>query len=264
MKKISIYFQLSIVLLCFIILYAGCSDKNSPIKPDPCSGKQRVSAKFFMYEMPGTPSPEWENYDSDTIASGNVRFEVADQSLNCEWYIGSEKITEKSFIRSGFPRHSYTPITLIVHGTPNTECFPDDDGIDTLTRYLFQLKSTFDNDLFTGDFKGYNTDNPLEIFTINMDRKYCMPYPPYDTVLRIRNLVPGGDTWNWDGYAGFAWKECYVINNLDYNIGMTPRCLCRIHGVTNDSITIKYSIQRLPGDSNRFDRINKVFIGVRQ
>ncbi|MBI1307386.1 MAG: hypothetical protein GC181_12350 [Bacteroidetes bacterium] len=85
-----------------------------------------------------------------------VGYKKGDTSFHCIWLLGSEVITEPYFTRD-FSDTKATgendiPITLILRRQPDKSCFPDDDGIDTLTRYIHFVETPCEF-LTHGDFK---------------------------------------------------------------------------------------------------------------
>ena len=61
---------------------------------------------------------------------------------------------------------SSLPIRLIVQDEPNTTCFPQDDGIDTLVQYLTVVP--VDSSVVFGRYQGYLESNPADTFTVSV------------------------------------------------------------------------------------------------
>ncbi len=256
-------YKIPIILLCIIFLN-GCPGEE-PVKPDPCEGKHPVTADFHIYEVSQLALPDrWELYDTDTVAAWDVVFKALEENAEYEWHLGSEIIYEKQFHRTKFPLRTNIPVTLIVRKEPDTECFPDDDGIDTLTRSFYTLGYTDegckDINLFSGNFSGYNIDNPSDTFVVTIDACYLPDGEQFRT-LRLMNLTPDCDIYDWTSVFG-AYKEIYINNYYEYDC-LTPEGIMLISGKNNDTLTIKYSLQVTPGWENRDNRIEKEFKGVR-
>lgn len=168
-----INFLIGISALIFIFNSCG----KDPIE-DPCEcGQKPVSANFTITETRGWPDwliAKFEPYDTDTLMFGSAVFTALEEDANYTWLIGIETLHDKEVTRSGFPDGQAVPITLIVEKTPDNECFPDDDGRDTLTRYLYQAESSCES-VIQGDYHGCLESNPQDTFTISIDN--CAPYP---------------------------------------------------------------------------------------
>jgi hypothetical protein len=129
-------------LLLIISLFA-CRKKE----PQPelstfnkgCDCAKEVSAEFLMEEML-SQGQSWDHYtDTDTLfMKRNVRFTAIDSTADYTWYIGAEKLNDRSFTRY-FDQNlagQTLPMTLVVKKKPNLICFPNDDGYDSVVRYL--------------------------------------------------------------------------------------------------------------------------------
>jgi hypothetical protein len=144
MKKTMLYFLIAAI-------FTACQ-KEQPALADGqagCDCAREVSAAFLQEEM-ATPIG-WDKIrktDTDTAyAEGNVRFYAVEENAEYTWYIGSEVLHEREVYRYfdnstvGAP----IPITLVVRKTPNNICLPNDDGYDSVTRYLTMVPSFNDN-----------------------------------------------------------------------------------------------------------------------
>jgi hypothetical protein len=122
----------------------ACEDPANPDCPnyDPCYTVEEVSADFDILEGIANVIP-WN--DSFTVISevssfGMIKFKAKQENnLHYTWFIGSETITDVNEVSRLFLTPNVTPgtvisITLVVEGEPNIECFPNDDGIDTVTK----------------------------------------------------------------------------------------------------------------------------------
>ncbi len=115
-----------------LIFLNNCKEKPEPI--DPCKDKTATNADFIIEQQVGE---RW--FEGDTVISSQfnkVRFTAKHDADSYLWKIGSETITTKSFIRTLFPENSSVSIKLIVSQEPSTQCFPNDDGKDTVEKKL--------------------------------------------------------------------------------------------------------------------------------
>lgn len=178
--RIEVKFLFAFILI--LLTLWGCKkDCQDPTNPDcsnydPCYGVVRVSADFEMLEMVQSTDIE---YETDTMFSIN-RLKLKPKYMDFEsytWLIGAEVLNDKVVVRGGFPHYQVIPITLIVQSTPNNSCFPDDNGIDTVTRYIVSVPDV-ENLPIKGIYTGSNTDEPGNIFTISvLDTMSCTRWP---------------------------------------------------------------------------------------
>ena len=81
-------------------------------------------------------------HDKDSVYSNNSRFRFSalTPSATYTWKLGSETITDSTFARrfSGVPEGWYEA-RLIVEAEPNKQCFPNDDGKDTLVKRWYMM-----------------------------------------------------------------------------------------------------------------------------
>lgn len=171
MKVIKLLISISVLVL----ILNSCG--KEPVE-NPCEcGQKPVTANFTVTETRGWPDwliAKFEPYDTDTLMFGTTIFTALEEDANYTWLIGIETLHDKIVERSGFPDGQTIPITLIVEKTPDNECFPDDDGRDTLTRYIYQAESSCES-VIQGDYHGYLESNSQDTFTISIDN--CPPYP---------------------------------------------------------------------------------------
>jgi hypothetical protein len=168
-----INFLVGISVLVFILNSCG----KEPVE-NPCEcGQKPVSANFTImekYYVDQFLNDVYTPYDTDTVFSNYVQFKALEDDAIYTWQIGIETLDTKDVERSGFPKGQLIPITLIVEKIPDNDCFPDDDGRDTLTRYLYRMESNCES-LIHGQFHGALASNPQDTFTIDIDN--CAPYP---------------------------------------------------------------------------------------
>jgi len=171
--------RITIYLSFIIFLMASCCKD-----PDPCAGQSEVKAKFYAnnksYYLPSWVKPYWIMYDWKNQSTLGAQF-VVDSTVkweSLEWHIGSEVIKdEPSVYRNNFPDEADIPVTLIIRNKPNRSCFPQDDGIDTLTKvYHFTSKTN----RLIGTFRGAFTDVPGRTDTFEFTTLYGELYGPSD------------------------------------------------------------------------------------
>lgn len=174
----------------------ACKKCKDPTNPDcdnydPCFGSSEVSADFTIHEV--TDGSHIDNCTPPVIESSIVndlsfvKFTSKQDLDEYYWIVGSETIKSKSFSRMGFPRGKHTPITLIGYRTPNNRCYPNDDGWDTITKFIYclEMNNDFKEPIYTslcyGWFNGYNISDKTDTFT--------MTYWFYDAQLQGFSMI---------------------------------------------------------------------------
>lgn len=180
MKKTVITF---ICIAASMLLLQNCKgrdeDCNDPSNPkcsnyNPCFGKKETSAAFYMYESPNTLFTfpawldiKWTLLDSDTSVLGGLIFRaMQENAVEYQWWVGTEvnprfgREIQIDFGSSKIPKR----IRLIVKSNPDNNCFPNDDGIDTVDRMLYFLEDPCNNYPLKGKWEGAFKDNPDSTF----------------------------------------------------------------------------------------------------
>lgn len=159
-----------LICLSLILFTAGCTKHQE----DPCKALHATSADFSIMEYHGNIYPLsklWKYYSSDTVSSLYIQFKAQDSLADSyEWHIGSGIYTKRS-VSLYFPNSivgQSVPITLILSKKPNQSCFPNDQGIDTLTKKVYFLDDC-QSPLVGGKFIGYNTIAPKDTFSVTIE-----------------------------------------------------------------------------------------------
>jgi hypothetical protein len=130
--------MLSLLALLLVVVW-GCRKEKPAFDlsdKDPCSCAQEVSAEFVIEERVSAIPEKWIETDS-ILKNKLVKFSAKfDDAEEYKWYIGSETFNTKNASRFfTFDWAGYNiPITLVVKKTPNSTCFPNDDGYDSITK----------------------------------------------------------------------------------------------------------------------------------
>ncbi len=160
------------VLLLGAVVFSGCPDN---IVVDPCAGAEPVTARFSTYEIVyGKRDNKAHLARTDTfIYSTPVRFAADEHYDSYEWHIGyddryrTDSAFSLNFSSTEVQERVPLPITFIGRRKPRTDCFPDDDGIDTARRFIV-FRNHWDAQLL-GSYLGHHTDeNPLDTFTVDI------------------------------------------------------------------------------------------------
>ncbi|MBP5982428.1 MAG: hypothetical protein KA734_01810 [Fluviicola sp.] len=163
-----------------------------------CGCAEETSANFLMEEMTTGNNNFARFTDTDMIfSSKNVRFSAKENNAAYTWYIGAEVLHTKEVTR--FFDNSFVgqtiPITLVVKKKPNTICFPNDDGVDSIIKYLtiaqlptydfldttfmegtYRMKSPLLNDSIDIriDYRDYFSDRRIDIYNYNGIGSNCL------------------------------------------------------------------------------------------
>ncbi len=240
--------------MCCVVLLSCCSDTTAP---DPCSGSEPVTAHFTMYEgLYNKKAP------ADTVLAWNTVVFAADKKYDSyQWRIGTDaRVWSDSLVSLRFEEAiGDVPIRLIVHGKPNTTCFANDDGIDTLTKILHVINRATPR--VTGFYHGYNTDAPRDTFTFSLQYldlgAFGMRYVLNNLNKGCMEPVPDGPNRVLldVGYRAFQFHSSgWTGRGCD-----DPEGIAILQG-DGDSIVVQYS---LVDRSDVFKRIPKTFVGKR-
>ncbi len=168
-------------LLC-VVLITGCNrckeecdDPTNPECPnyyppvDACAGTLPVSANFRIsqYAGPGNDGLYIETH-YHVKANRLIRLEAEQEdAFTYKWIIGADTIYEQEYTFQ-FSSDFYDeiiPLKPIVFKQPDNICWPEDDGLDTLTRYVHIQPACTASIL--GLFYGSWEDAPQDSFYIS-------------------------------------------------------------------------------------------------
>jgi hypothetical protein len=177
MKKYTLILTISILLGC-------CKDEPE------CSSSMETKAYFEGYNTENLKL--WQEIKYPLIENDTNWAHMTFVAKNIEnatyykWIIGAEEIENTPTVfRQGFPRNVLVPITLIVKKTPNKNCFPNDDGIDTLTKtYYFTDKQRrwYREDGSYLYFRGSFSHKPMDSFTFYLSADRGIRINRMDTI----------------------------------------------------------------------------------
>jgi hypothetical protein len=189
---------------------------------DPCAGSQEVKADFKIENRVG-PSPAEAYYlesegsacfPLDNYGTGIIRLTALQDSLEYKWIIGSDTIynQEYSFLfGEEFCGGTY-PLTLIVSGQPDTACFPNDNGLDTLTK-MIHIVEGFDNPIY-GKYKVAWSDQPNDSFEVKLSIA-SVPGPSFLIYAHNFHRTNTNDSCAMDRNAlNYNFLELYCTYNL--------------------------------------------------
>ncbi|MEX1190875.1 MAG: hypothetical protein WEA99_02795 [Brumimicrobium sp.] len=122
----------------FLLISLACKkeqpEMNNEVK-DPCDCATKISADFKIEESTGAVIQNLT--ETDTVFKNKwVHFTALEEDASYTWYIGTEELTDQSvsrFFNDTWEGYDI-PITLVVEKEPNSVCFPNDDGYDSITK----------------------------------------------------------------------------------------------------------------------------------
>jgi hypothetical protein len=133
-NRIATLFLLGTSLLgSSLVLSMSSCHRDDDNSPDPCLTAKANPLTFRFLEHTGTPTPDTTyNNQLITLAGPGAPY------TSYEWRIGA--VDERTGQNVGVSFDTKTigpiPVRLIARRPPNTACFKNDDGIDTLTQVL--------------------------------------------------------------------------------------------------------------------------------
>lgn len=200
---------LPLLMLCGLALtLQNCKPEkdecHDPANPecenyDPCYGKKPVTAEIILSQR-AAPSSGGElgklylDEGGDVFPRIQIRFHCPLEGAKYTWTLGAETITEQTFERNFFtvPYGVYT-VKLIVEKAPNTNCYPGDDGFDTVVK-TFKIVPACEIEA-SGIYKGV-WDNSTDSGVVTIRHFYDGTYSDSCSfgITRITNLQNKHDT----------------------------------------------------------------------
>lgn len=197
MKNFKIIATLAVV--CVFILLACRKEEKPDINAaaNPCECASEVSADFEIREAlnNGAPSINMYTLTDDILGSKTAYFKAKIDDAEYTWYIGTDVETEREISRY-FPEQwagSNIPITLVVKKEPNTNCFPNDDGYDSITK-IMRVHDQCDTNIMEGTFR-VAEENSIDSFDIAFDFELAYAAPGLLSNSNCSRL----DFYNYDG-----------------------------------------------------------------
>lgn len=142
--------------------------KDDP--PDPCKNAKPISAEFEVFSILNEGWTEYEKkFVLDTFGLNSTpTFSAINNGYESyEWIFGTDpkhRFGTNVNLDFQLQHEERIKVTLIAKGIPNTQCNPNDDGIDTFSKYIYFREGK--NLSIFGKYKGYITGNPNNIFEI--------------------------------------------------------------------------------------------------
>ena len=266
MKKQLLYTFMVIVLI-YMSSCHKCTDPTNPYCPNynPCLGKHATSAAFQILET--APSSvgtyiHWIPFPVRDTTSYDPVFQAEDSfAQGYTWIVGGGTYTGHSALSlHGYPRNQWITVTLIVKHTPDQQCFPNDDGLDTVTKQFIIVN--FSSNPFEHTFRGVLDEDKTDSFNVTFNfHVVCPPFTytsPNDTTMSFFNGKQNcTDTLKEGSIGGLSMNEFLYE---DYN--PYARCINKPMGraildtLNRNKITYEYNsyYSYAPGVANHVFR----------
>lgn len=237
-----------------LLIYA-CKKEQPQLnneEKDPCDCASEVSADFDILERHGFGGGNGPLILTDNVfgrSGKEVRFRAKEEEAEYTWYIGTDVETDRETFKTfGLQWVGSTiPVTLVVEKEPNSVCFPNDDGYDSITKSFtiydmchepYLLEGTFrmaeenstdsididiefkeyppDNNCYTADitnFDGQGSTCPGNYFEVSKSFRYMLcPGTPTGVCKSL-----GGGFQAWSHLDGTYEMKYYYLENNDIN-----------------------------------------------
>jgi hypothetical protein len=201
MNKLTFFFSLILLVLsCSKCRDPECTDPTNPDCPnyvevvDPCAGQSEVNADFKIemdISLEGTPvwyeTNQCISFHNDVRVSANW-----ENATSYKWILGVDTFYTQQHIFgvATIYNDQSLPIKLIVESTPNSECFPNDNGLDTIVKYI-DVRGSCDSDIW-GTYYGAWDEAPLDSFEVKILLSVC--YNPNGPIHQLVNIDQLGDS----------------------------------------------------------------------
>ncbi len=235
---------------------AACHQKGDEPVPVPCG----IPPAPFGFKIENNINDKF--FTCDTIFPSVVRLSAAPVYTSVVWQIGTDPrvYTQKAFDIT-FPATTVGTVTITCTGTRpvNRICFPNDDGVDTMTKVLtvMPLNPYAPHAAIEGKFLGATTDAPRDTFTVRIfvGPDLLHPTQPALFLVNLNKGCPGTSIDISAGYQGLVFNQgignavCHGVSGIGH-IDLQDRT----------KIRFDYDEQVTPGKPAL---ASKVFIGTR-
>jgi hypothetical protein len=262
MRKEAFIFVLLSTAGAWLLFLQSCDEP----KPNPCIGKELLNADFTIGQRINVPNRHSFSGGIDTLirvdtilVDDAAQFEAKHDNMTYEWKIGEDTRTwNTKKVTLAFRNFSGSvTIRLITKWTPNLQCFPKDDGVDTVYRTLTVIEYK-DNPVF-GGFEGYNLSNKSDVFRIKM---IYLPRRPWSGLLTDINKGCDASGGSEGEYGQIAYRRFFFVGGDDTSLGgncLSPR---GILVVSPDGKNVRVDFSTLANAPNS-KRVKDVFVGRR-
>lgn len=254
------------LITALLIIPFACNPKEEIAPINPCAGQKEGKAAFTIkeatYQDIIDPISTDFLMDTDSVYFSSVYFEALQQDADSFiWQIGTEPEPRYGKqVNIEFPdmlRGTTFKIRLIMKRKPNTRCFPNDDGVDTVTRNFYFMR--FNEPLsWEGTYLGSDDDKPDSMFTIVLGHTYDATEK--ENFTKIFG-IPRGCT---DTINEFNNERNVHYKNIGFDRGSGINCTAKIVlGVFPNSNHYQIRYQYRTFVNGIFTKKNRVFTGIK-
>ncbi|MDZ4668856.1 MAG: hypothetical protein SGJ00_13390 [bacterium] len=154
---------------------ASCENYNPCVDSTPTSAAFTIKDDTYLRDWMDPFFADWDS-DTDTTYQTSIHAEAHIQNADSyTWKIDHQPDqVNRNNIYVHFEdefRGSWITIRLIVKRKPSKSCFPNDDGIDTVTRryYIMRYNEPLN---WEGTYYGSDDDKPDSLYTIVLGHSY--------------------------------------------------------------------------------------------
>ena len=217
--------------------------------PNPCRAAKANPLTFQFLEDPGTPTPDTAyNSQTTTFVGPGAPYTAY------EWLVGpmTRRTTQKFALFFDKTTLGSIPVRLIARRPLNTACFPNDDGVDTLTKVLTLMPRQDPRAAVLGKFRGANISSPRDTVTVRIYQGPNFDYP----------TNPAAEPTNYAGNlprgCGTPYREiARGWNGVFLSLGGCTGLQGTGYLLRRDSLRIAYRTQNSP------TIVDEVFLGRR-
>jgi hypothetical protein len=223
-------FHFKYILLVYVVAALSCKKKHDN---HPCEGLEKPNGAFVIKEMIGDTA-----FVTDTIFRDNyAQFQAGTLYENVNWKLGSDPrtFTQQEFTLSFFNTIGTLPVVFTGRKTPNTICFPGDNGSYSTTQNLTIVEQLDKPNVtispLVGRYKGYFTDNPSDTFTTRIE---YFDSTKYDIALT------GSKNFYWlsnipKGFQGTT-SAAFVYPELKQGLSVEMGYKCLVFGTGSSNV----------------------------
>jgi hypothetical protein len=251
------YFTIGLLLLGLLVALLGCRPDKKDDPVNPCAKAKLPQAVIMVDDGSKEYYPDsTEFFSLDTVDAYAVRFSCTTSYDEYAWTVGTDpKVHQtKSFTLRFNDAYNNIKVQLIGKRKPN-ECIPNDDGIDTVVKYITTVWP--DRRPIHGTYLGYNESDPNTQFVF---RFYLTKTPglwtpqSFFTGLQRDSFVRDSARIDGESSHGFVRGTIHGLSNVRGRIQSDYKTIIIDYGIRD-------AVREQQGDlSYRQER----FIGVKQ
>ena len=235
------------IFLLFTLIFLTTCGKDDSVN---CECEKLPNADFTISQGLGW-NEDRRYFESDTFLGSGIKMEAINSLTSYGWMIGLDPSSwDTKFVELGFSGNSGdVEVTLIGEWTPNNDCFPNDNGVDTVSK-TFHIVSDWHSSPVFGEYQGYSESKPDELFNILIEHSVSFAW--------VKNL-PNSCHINDDELSiSITYKHFIMPDYVAYPICPLPKGFGSLAD-DNKTLTIEYEIW----DPATSTKVSDKFIGTK-